>query len=218
MVVREGYHGLNMDRIAETLEYSKGTIYNHFPCKEEIIIALAIRTMEKRTDMFQRASAFRGKSRERMVAIGAAAELFVRLYPDHFMIEHIVRTASIWEKTSAYRQNLMRSCEGRCMSIVGGVIRDAIAHGDLELPEGTTPEHVVFGLWSFSYGAFSTIATSDNLVQLGIADPYTAHWLNITKMIDGFGWRPLSTEYDYEQTRERIADEVFSDEFRSIAT
>ena len=39
MVVREGYHGLNMDRIAEEVRYSKGTIYNHFSCKEEIIIA-----------------------------------------------------------------------------------------------------------------------------------------------------------------------------------
>ena len=105
MLVREGYHGLSMDRIAEALEYSKGTIYKHFSCKEEIIIALAIETLEKRTEMFERASAFRGLPRERMAATGLAAELFVRLYPDHFSVEQIIRSTSIWEKTSEKTSN-----------------------------------------------------------------------------------------------------------------
>lgn len=216
MVVREGYNGLNMDRIADAVEYSKGTIYNHFPCKEEIIIALAIETTQKRTDLFQRAAAFQGNSRERLLAIGIAAELFVRLHPDHFRVEHIIRSASIWEKTSEKRQCTMRSCEGRCMSVVGGVVRDAIAHGDLKLPPDTTAEDLVFGLWAMSFGSFSIITTSDQLEQLGIRDPYAAFRLNIMRMIDGFGWAPLSTEYDYEQSWDRIREEVFPDEFRQI--
>ncbi|MCA9258394.1 MAG: helix-turn-helix transcriptional regulator, partial [Planctomycetales bacterium] len=56
VVVREGYHGLSMDRVAEALEYSKGTIYNHFSCKEDIILALAVQTTEKRTELFERAA------------------------------------------------------------------------------------------------------------------------------------------------------------------
>ena len=50
-MIEHGSHGLGMDRVAELLQYSKGTIYNHFSCKEEIIIALAIQTTEKRTRM-----------------------------------------------------------------------------------------------------------------------------------------------------------------------
>lgn len=75
MLVDDGYHGLNKFRIAKSLQYSKGTIYSHFSCKEEIIIALAIQTREERTDgLFRRAAAFHGRSRERMPAIGVAAE------------------------------------------------------------------------------------------------------------------------------------------------
>ncbi|MFT5093045.1 MAG: AcrR family transcriptional regulator, partial [Porticoccaceae bacterium] len=48
MLAEGGYLGLSMDAIAEQLEYSKGTIYNHFPCKEEIIISLAVETMDRR--------------------------------------------------------------------------------------------------------------------------------------------------------------------------
>lgn len=52
MLVDDGYHGLNKFRIAKSLQYCKGTIYSHFSCKEEIIIALAIQTREERTDCF----------------------------------------------------------------------------------------------------------------------------------------------------------------------
>jgi len=126
MLAEGGYLGLSMDGIAEQLEYSKGTIYNHFPCKEEIIISLAVETMDRRLGMFQRAAEFVGRSRERISAIGVAAELFVRLYPHHFFVEQIIRSASIWEKTTEKRRSLMQSCEHRCMGIVSGIIRDGI--------------------------------------------------------------------------------------------
>src|SRR5271163_4453953 len=100
MIVEQGYHGLSMDRIAEALEYSKGTIYQHFSCKEEILMALVNQTMERRLDLFRRAAAFRGRSRERMTALGAAAELFFQLYPDHIHTEHTIRISSVREKTS----------------------------------------------------------------------------------------------------------------------
>src|ERR1700739_1645583 len=82
MIVEDGYHGLSMERIAEALEYSKGTIYQHFSCKEEILMALVNQSMDRRLDLFRRAAAFRGGSRERITAIGAACELFFQLYPD----------------------------------------------------------------------------------------------------------------------------------------
>ena len=48
MLCRDGYLGLSMDRIASQMEYSKGTIYQHFQNKEEIILALANEALEKR--------------------------------------------------------------------------------------------------------------------------------------------------------------------------
>src|SRR5262245_12250553 len=91
LLLEEGYHGLSMDRIAEVLEYSKGTIYQHFPNKEEILLALANQSMERRLDLFRRAASFKGGSRERISAVGVAAELFFRLYQHHFQVEHVLR-------------------------------------------------------------------------------------------------------------------------------
>lgn len=215
MLAQQGYHGLNMDRIAELLQYSKGTIYNHFSCKEEIIIALAVQTTEKRSELFRRAAAFRGRPRERMLAIGVGAELFVKLYPDHFQVEQVLRDASFWEKTSEKRRLTMHSCEQRCVSIVGGVVLDAVAQDDLKLPDEVQPEDLVFGLWSQSYGAHLIITTSESLADVGISEPFAALRYNISMMLDGFGWKPLSQMHDYDAVLRRIKNEVFPDEFRN---
>ena len=212
MLRQVGYHGLSMDRIAAEMEYSKGTIYQHFPNKEEIILALANQAQEQRMSMFEQAALWQGSSRERMAAIGAAAEEFVDRYPHHFAVEQIIRSSSIWEKTSEQRRQFMQSCEARCTQIVGGVVRDGIAQGDLELPEGRTPEDLVFGLWSLNFGAHTILTSSDSLDEVGIKDPLAALRQGQNCMLDGYGWRPLSHEIDYFSLMDRVRREVFGDE------
>lgn len=214
-LVNVGYLNLSMDAIAAELEYSKGTIYNHFGCKEEIIIALAIETMDKRSEMFQRAAAYQGTPRERLSAIGVAAELFVRLFPSHFEVERLIHATSIWEKTSEERRTAVHLCESRCMGLVAGIVRDGIAQGHLTLSEEITPEDLVFGLWSQTFGAYSIIATSEGLETLGVSDPYRAVRKNINAMLDGYGWTPTSDDYDYLELFERLQEEIFPDECRN---
>lgn len=217
MLQKGGYHGLNMDAIAAELKVAKGTVYNHYKCKEDIILALAVETTEIRWDMFQRAAMFRGTSRERLSAIGAAAELFVRRYPGHFQVEQILRNSSVWEKTSEERQSLLRSCETRCVGIVSGIVYDGIASSDLEMPKGTTPEDLVFALWSMTYGGFSIIATSESLREVGIQTPFEAIRNNINRLLDGYHWKPLSDSHDYELVRDRILAEVFPHEYQQLS-
>lgn len=216
MLMEQGYHGLSMDRIAESLQYSKGTIYNHFACKEEIILALAVETLEQRSDLFQRAAASPGRPRERLLAITIAAELFARLFPDHIKVETILRSESIWSKTSADRRLTMRCGEQRCMGIVAGVVRDGVAHGDLQLPAKVTAEDLVFGLWSMNYGAQAIIASCESLAELGVNDPFVAIRDNVARILDGYGFRPLSSEQDYDQLRADVIAKVFPDEFACL--
>lgn len=214
MLREVGYLGLSMDRIATQMEYSKGTIYQHFQNKEEIILALANEALEKRLEMFESGSTWSGATctRDRIAAIGAAAEKFVERYPHHFAVDQIVRSASIWQKTSEERRQFMQSCEGRCMHIVGGIVRDGLAHGDLELPHGRSAEDVVFGLWSLSYGAYSIVTSSDSLEDNGIRDPIGALRHGQHLMLDGYHWQPLSTSRDYSEVMDQVKREVFGNE------
>lgn len=217
MVMESGYHGLSLDVLSSELGVSRGTIYNHFTCKEEILLALVIETMDRRREMFQRAASYAGPPRVRLAGIGVAAEIFVRLYPDHFRVEQIVKSDSIWDKTSSERQSKMKMCQVHCVGICAGIVRDGIAQGHLELKNGTTPEDIVFGLWSMAEGAYSIIATSDAMSELGINEPFQAVRRNWHHMLDGYTWQPLSTKHDYAKSTEEIARSVFPDEFQTIA-
>jgi AcrR family transcriptional regulator len=216
MVVREGYHALNMNRIADELEYSKGTVYNHFPCKEEIILALAIQTLQQQTSMFQRGAKFVGRSRERMQAIGVACELFARLHPEHFLFEQLVRIPSIWEKTSSPRQQQLYRAETCCLTLVAGIVHEAVGAGDLVLPVGLTAEELVFGLWSMTFGAYSMLATNSNLPALGVINGYDAVRAHLRHMLDGYHWRPLDAELDYDLVVQRVLEQHFPEELAHI--
>jgi len=216
MIVEHGYHGFSMDRIAEALEYSKGTIYQHFSCKEDVLMALVNQAVEQRLALFRRAATFRGRSRERIVTIGVAAELFFRLYPDHFHIEHVIRLSSVREKTSEERRLFLEACESSCMEIVGGVIYDAIASGDFVPPPGYEPQHLGFGLWAITFGSYSIAASSPSLARLGIENPIRAIRANGDALLDGVGWKPLSSEIDLPALYQRITSEVFPTEIEQV--
>lgn len=216
MLVTDGYLGMTMDRIAAACEYSKGTIYNHFPNKEEVVAALGVQTMNLRTGLFARASTFNGNSRERMMAIGVALELFVRLYPSDFQALAIIQASSVRAKTSQQRQQELRACDNRCMSIVTGIVRDGISQGDLVLPADNAAEQLAFGLWSLNYGAYTLMGSDIPLDELGITNPFETAHINSQKLLDGYAWQPLSDQWDYDATEQRIHQEVFSDEYQQL--
>lgn len=217
MLVETGYLGLTMDKIAKATEYSKGTIYQHFSCKEEVMAAIAVDTARVRASLFERAARFKGSSRERMTAIGEANELFCLLYPHHFQAELIIRSASVRPKTSEKRQGLLTGCDQQCMSIVQGVVRDAIAAGDL--PEETSPAILTAGLWTMSFGTHVLSSMDLDFQGLGIGDLLAALRGNAQRFLDGYGWTPLSSAWDYAASLARIRSEVFPEEHaRAVAS
>ncbi len=205
-----GYLGLNMDRVAQEMGVAKGTIYQHYANKEEVILAMAVDTLSRRSKMFERASLFPGRSRERMAAIGSAAELFVKWYPDHFELEKVLSCESIIEKTSGKMQAMKTTAEMRCLTLVAGVVRDAIASGDLQL-ESATPDQVVFGLWSITYGGYSIMDSEETLRQMGIESGFQLVRDNSNRLLDGYGWKPFSTEQNFDLVFDRVEQEVFGD-------
>jgi hypothetical protein len=95
-----------------------------------------------------------------------------------------------------------------------GLVNEAIACGDLVLRPGDSPQEITFGLWAITDGGFAAILGNAPLEHLNLRDPYAAIFKNCHVLGDGYGWRPLSTEWDYDATVERIRREVFPEESR----
>ena len=212
LLLKVGYLGLNMDLIAKEIEYSKGTVYQHFSSKEEILLALTLQWTRKEGEFFRRAAMFSGKSREKAVALAEAYELFVRLYPHHLKTKLLILNESIRGKGSIEFRKQLEVCEQENMGIVSGVVRDGLAAGDLEGVPGISPEEIVFGIWTGAFGAFVLMGSDTPLPALGIQHPMKAVKVSMHALLDGFGWRPYSSEWDYQKTTERVHKEIFFNE------
>jgi AcrR family transcriptional regulator len=204
MVASGGLAALSMDTIAQLLNSAKGTVYNHFPNKEEIVLALAVQAVETRLALFNHAVMMRENPRARISAIGIACEMYADHFRELFLTEILVRNENVLEKTSTKRQEVLRNCEGRCMHVVAGVVRDGVACGDLQLRTNQTAEDIVFGLWSLVYGGLLIEATSPSLTSVGINHPRQAIRLNCNAMLDGIGWMPLYKRDQYERLTHKI--------------
>jgi AcrR family transcriptional regulator len=218
LLLENGYSGLTMERIAAAAEYSKGTIYNHFPCKEEVVAELASRVLHGKAVFVERAAVCKGRSRERMAAIGEAAMLFVRLYPEDLRIMQILQSQVFMRKVSQKQRDRVFAQERRVLNAITGVVRDAIAQGDLPAEKfgGPLCEELAFGICCLIDGGHSVMSRHGSIEDLGLKDPCEAIARTLDLLADGSGWRPLSSEIDFNAVRERIRATVFEEESRRL--
>lgn len=209
-----GPSAVTMERLGEAVGVSKGTVYQHFAGRDDVLAAVLLRSADIRARLFERAASFRGGTRERMGAVGAAAELFFLLHPQAEQAERAVKGSSISANISPERLSRLESCTFRCFGVATGIARDALAQGDLELAPGQTVEQVCVGLWNLYVGAFLMRDLEPFLSDPAVADPMPTLMANAQVFLDGFGWRPLSTQHDYPAARLRALVEVFPEEAR----
>jgi AcrR family transcriptional regulator len=207
LILDEGFSTFSMDRLAEATGYSRAALYNYFPCKEEVVIALAIEAAKRRVELGRLVSMFDARPRERFVAINEAC---VILYPEFFNMEMVAYAGAFRDRTSRERQLELAQLDMMLYENAIEIVNDAVECGDLELPPSMAPGELVFTLWIVVVGMFGAKITAEPLERLGIHDLVASLRRTGRILMDGFGWRPLSGEWDYRETMRRIYSELFT--------
>lgn len=208
LLLAEGFHGLNLDAVAKAADCAKGTIYLHFSSKEDLALAVATRALKERSDLFERALKFQGKSRERARAIGFACCQFAVAHPDFFHVELMLKSNSFWEKVTSERKHQHGMQGGRCFRAVHSVVVDGRVEGDL--PKGRmTTEHMAFAVVAITMGSHIMAQLRDLCLLAGVDDALTIVRQNQDALLDGFGWKPLLADWDYAATDQRIRSTIF---------
>jgi AcrR family transcriptional regulator len=208
ILLRDGFQNLNLDALAEAVEYSKGTLYLHFKTKEDIGLAVVTRALKERADFFERALLFQGRSRERVRAIGFACCHFAKVYPDYYNVEMMLKSQSFWEKADETRQHQYGMQGGRCFRTMHRVVTEGRQSGDL--PQGSlSSEQIVFSIAAMAIGSHIMGRNTHVALMAGIEDPLKALCTNVDVLLDGLLWKPLSGEWDYATVDQRIKKEVF---------
>ena len=218
LIVEHGYPAFSMDRLAEATEYSKGTVYQHFSSKEDLMSALAAHSMVRRVELFEKALGFAGNSRKRMTAVGVAEELFFRLHPLYYRSELVIKFASLESRVSADRTAELHRLERTCFTGLLGLAEEAAAAGELKLPPPLRPPDVCLGFWALATGLFGAVQSyGPMLATFGVADPVAGFRRTFQAVLDGLGWKPLTGKWDWAAACRRIESEVFAAEVRQVA-
>jgi hypothetical protein len=118
---------------------------------------------------------------------------------------------------AAYRRDdTLRRCESRTISILMKVIKDATEAGDLHVGSPRRTEELAFVIWSLAFGTRALMDTTVAVQQLGVTNGSQVAREFTQALLDGLGWQPLSSEWDYAHTCRRIREELFAEQWRQI--
>lgn len=217
LLQQHGLQGLTMDRVAIEIEYSKGTVYNHFSSKEEIVNAIGVRCMQKLTEMFRRAQHHPASQRDRLAALSLAHSLYAQLHPVEMQHMQLLKSPDIRSKISPQKQQALLQLEQQITGIALDIVRKAIADGELPasqpgVPQGIVPDSIVMGLWSMGYGSNLLHLSGIPFNQLGMQQPLDIMWINTHKLLDSYQWQPLSEHFDINRLKQTLCDALYADE------
>ncbi len=204
ILLSEGYQGVSIGRVAEATRFSKGTVYQRFGSKEELITALGMQCRAKLLETIQMAASFPGCPRERMAALGEAMLFYSKYHADDQRILKLIDAETILEKVPESQQEKMKAYDVQTFQTLLGIIEDAIAEGDLVLRDDSTAQGLCFAFWAMMDGSFSASMGGAPLEDAGIANPIAQVVVNGHYLMDGYGWRPLYRDWDYAATSRRM--------------
>lgn len=209
----QGVAGLTIDKIVTQLPYSKGTVYNHFTCKEDLLTGLCNRHCQTLTAMFRRAADFEGSSREKMLAVGIAYKLHSLLYPTEFMLVISAKTPGVREKSTAKRQEEHLALEQAILGIMLEIISHGLASGDLHLQPHLSPAQVAFSLWAMSFGTIALLHESLDRCTVRSEMELERELINHCNLVlDGLQWKPFTIEHNGSETLRKLKEGTFRDE------
>lgn len=202
--LEEGYHAVTVGRIARMTGFSKGTVYQRFTGKEELMIELAIRCRAELFEVLDLARRIEGRPRERMVAIGEAIELYARLYSDNMRIMAVIGEETVRDRIPEKQRERLRDQDLRLFRVLSELVEEAIRIGDLELPSKCAVASICLAFWALIDGWAHAVRGAVPLEDLGLSAAPADILRSARYLMDGYRWRPLRDEWPYDDVRERV--------------
>lgn len=207
LIHEHGFHQLSMDRIAELAEYSKGTVYQHFPCKEQILVELCNNNLRQLASLVEKAAVVDGNQRERMFAFFMAHEYWERNFPQDVIMMQNMHHDGVLAKAEPESQQEHGQLQTRIISTAVGIIDSALKEN--VLPAGPlNSAEIVYALWSTCHGGQILRCCGIPLAEFGVSNPYRSIAYALQCTLNGFGWKPLMNEEDTRALEKRFTHEL----------
>jgi hypothetical protein len=162
--------------------------------------------LQHRADLLERAAAFAGTPRQRARAMIFASCEFMMTHRDFFSVELMLQARSFWDRVSQERQSRHLTQTSRIFHVVHQLVVDAHACGDL--PRSCAPDQVARSLMALFMGIHCMITQPAMESVCPAADPITDLLVFGDRLMDGWGWKPISNGTRIEALDKRILKEL----------
>ncbi|MCW9051390.1 MAG: TetR/AcrR family transcriptional regulator [Motiliproteus sp.] len=208
---------LTMDKLVDRVPYSKGTVYGHFSCKEDLLSAISNYAMRTMIQLFSRAAEHDESSRGRYLGMAFAYLIYSLLKPTLFRTALCGKSPAVLGKTTPERLQEHEELESKMMSLWLEGIDFGITEGSLDLPPHMSKQQVSFVGWASGYGSITLLSDDLNSCAGRHGLYLEREYFNTTNVfLDGLNWKPLSSEYDYRGLLKRMLEERFAQELEVL--
>lgn len=214
LIRQDGLVALQMSEVARAAEIAIGTLYSHFSSKEDLLLALSVRSSALRQEFFQRAVSWQAGTRLRMLALAMADFLFLEANAHYAQIDQYAMTEVVWERASQRRREDFVKAREPIGELIWAVVREARATG--ELPEaGFAVEETPFGFWTMLVGTHQLTHARGLLEHFQIHEPQRLMVRHLNMWLNGMQWQPLidpHNDHSLQALCHRLQTEVFAEE------
>jgi AcrR family transcriptional regulator len=123
---RRGYVGANVNRISQAAGFAKGTIYNYFPSKRALMLALIDEIASAHTNFIVQQVGLEDDPAQRLQRFFGAGFAFVEDHPAQAQ----VMIASVYGPDDELEQHVYQAYDGLFTLIIEDILGSGIARGD----------------------------------------------------------------------------------------
>jgi AcrR family transcriptional regulator len=192
-----GYHHTTMQAIANEVGYSKGTIYQHYTCKEDVLAKLYLNCGLILLDSMSAITESNFSIRMKIMMI---ASVFLNNAKDLPAISSnvtLVKSPEFFSKLSLDHQQEITAIDGQMLVKIISLFDD-FSDFDCEKIKNAT-----FGWWSMQLGVQSILISGWDISALGFQSPEYSMFLSLNIFLDGLDIPPCDECKSWEYVRQQ---------------
>lgn len=202
LLKESGLNSLTMQAIADRTEYSKGTIYQHFSCKEDVLAKLVIRCGQRLISLIDLALANSHGLRHKVVMVSWAFFINAELESETASLVSMVKSPEFQTKISDSQQEDLSIIDQSILSRVIGLFTQQTDIGADKVKVGA------FGWWAMKWGVQDVLMNDWEMSKLGFDDPKHYFFESLHVFLDGLGVQRDEFSHDFEKVQAQ-AKQIF---------
>jgi len=217
LIEESDYGSLTMEHLARQAQCTKGTLYNHFINKEDLLCALGVRYCQKQIEFYQRLESFSSHSRTQVMGLFLAYQIFAFLNRGLFSCVLQIQSNAQLERASATQLSAYRESEMLLVMRLVSAIQYGLDQGDIDAKHRPKTLQLAFTGWATAFGNIALMMSSQGSFLTQQAEREAQLFDATQFMLDGLQWQPISTKKDYQQCWTDIGTRYFKDELDALS-